>query len=351
MVKRMMFALLAIATAAMGQQQPQFGEKIDVNLVLLDAVVTDARGNQILGLDKDDFIVKENGVAQKIESVDYFTNRRLLNERESKAAFKVERVREDRYFVFFFDKPSDNAAFFDRLALARRAAKDFVRKQLKPNDVVAVVGHDVRLKIYSDFTSNKAQLERAIDETASFSRGVTSAASVSTTGPSILRNLGTSRLVDETGTVYEALQALGDALRPIRARKDVILFSVGIIEPGEEVRGGIVVGESRFYQPMIGALNRADVAVYPVSLLENPSQPPYISQTLGRIAADSNGEFFRLNVSFGPALRRIENMTNGYYLISYYTQPKGGKGFQKVDVAVKNREFKLRARQGYAYGE
>jgi hypothetical protein len=114
-----------MATAAMGQQQPQFGEKIDVNLVLLDAVVTDARGNQILGLDKDDFIVKENNVAQKIESVDYFTNRRLLNERESKAAFKVERVREDRYFVFFFDKPSDNAAFFDRLALARRAAKRF----------------------------------------------------------------------------------------------------------------------------------------------------------------------------------------------------------------------------------
>ena len=37
------------------------------------AVVTDNRGNQILGLTKDDFVVKENGVEQTIESLDYFT--------------------------------------------------------------------------------------------------------------------------------------------------------------------------------------------------------------------------------------------------------------------------------------
>src|SRR5215210_2192035 len=53
-----------------------------ISLVLLDAVVTDARGNQILGLGKDDFIVKENGVVQPINSVEYFTSRKLLNATE-----------------------------------------------------------------------------------------------------------------------------------------------------------------------------------------------------------------------------------------------------------------------------
>ena len=116
MLHRITLALLFAATAGWAQQQsPQYGEKLDVNLVLLDAVVTDSRGNQILGLDKNDFVVKENGVPQDIDSVDYFTNRRLLNSPESKAAFKVERVHDQRYFIFFFDKPADTGAFFNRL--------------------------------------------------------------------------------------------------------------------------------------------------------------------------------------------------------------------------------------------
>src|SRR5438045_9779857 len=118
MLKAMTLAVL-FAASTLTAQQPQtgkFGEKVDVNLVLLDAVVTDHRGNQILGLDKDDFVVKENGVPQDIDSVDYFTNRRLLNDPENKAPFKVERVHDQRYFVFFFDKPGDTGIFFLRLA-------------------------------------------------------------------------------------------------------------------------------------------------------------------------------------------------------------------------------------------
>jgi hypothetical protein len=41
----------------------------------------------------------------------------------------------------------------------------------------------------------------------------------------------------------------------------------------------------------------------------------------------------------------------GYYLITYRTQKKG-RGFQKVDVSVKNHpEFHVAARSGYSYGE
>src|SRR5437867_7604363 len=173
MLKKMSLALLLAASTAVAQQQTgKFGEKVDVNLVLLDAVVTDSRGNQILGLDKDDFVVKENGVAQPIDSVDYFTNRQLLNEPESKAAFKVERVHDQRYFVFFFDKPTGGSAFFDRLSLARTGVKDFIRNRMKPTDFAAVVTHDVRLKVYSDFTNDKQQLERAVDQTATWGLGL-----------------------------------------------------------------------------------------------------------------------------------------------------------------------------------
>jgi VWFA-related protein len=350
MLTRITATLFLAATTALAQQQPPpYNEKLDVNFVQLDAVVTDNRGHQILGLDKNDFVVKENGVPQEIDSVDYFTNRRLLNEQESNAAFKVERVHEQRYFVFFFDKPADKAIFFNRLSLARLAVKDFIRKEMKPTDMAAVVAHDVRLKVYSDFTSDQRLLERAVDETALFGRGITTS-DAAPNAPSILRGHSGS-LIDHTGTVYEALELLGERLRPIRARKEIVLFSLGIYEPGEEVRNGLVISTSRYYEPMVRALNHADVTVYPISLLEDPNQPPFVHQTLERIAADTNGEYFRFNVSFEPALRQVEKMSNGYYLIGYYSKPKNGAGFQKVDVAVKNPEFRVKARQGYSYGD
>lgn len=340
-------ALLAFAGAAFAQQ-PQYKENVDVNLVMLDAIVTDSHGNQILGLGKDDFVVTEDGTPQPIDSVEYFTNRQLLTSKEENAPFKAERVRSDRYFIFFFDKPQ-GGELFDRLVLARKAAANFVDKQMKPGDRVAVVAHDVRLKVYSDFTRDKKQLKRAIDETAMFGKGQTNAPA-SQTGPSILRHLNGDELIDDTGTVYEALRSLGDALRPIHARKELILFSAGIVEPGEEIRGGMIMGQSRFYDPMIRALNQADVAVYAMNLLESINQPSYVHQTLDRITAETNGEYFRYNTSFIPALRRIENATNGYYLISYYTKKHdtGDAGFQKVTVTTRNPEFRIKARQGYS---
>src|SRR5687768_6662736 len=196
-------ALLALALPGFAQQ---FEEKIDVNAVLLDVIVTDNRGNQILGLTKDDFVIKENGVAQEVDSVDYFTNRRLLDAREESAPFKVERVREDRYFIFFFDKPEDPGVLFDQLSQARYAIRDFIREDMKENDLVAIVGHDVRLKVWSDFTSDKAALERALEDSARFGKGQLNAPAGE--GPSILRSIDKSSMNKRTGSVYQALDLL-----------------------------------------------------------------------------------------------------------------------------------------------
>lgn len=343
-------ALPALAQTTTTTTAPSFGEKVDVNVVLLDAIVTDAKGNQILGLDKDDFIVKENGVAQTVESVDYFTNRRLLNANEQNAPFRAERVREDRYFIFFFDKPAEGQ-LWDRVALARRAATDFVNNQMQPNDRVAIVGHDIRLKIYSDFTSDKQQLRRAIDDVASFGLGIRNAPK--SASAAILNNLSQSELVNETGTVYEALDVLADALRPIRARKNLVLFSAGIREHGEDVSaGGVLLNRSRFYDPMIHSLNAADVTVYPINLQQNAGTEPVFHQTLENLAHDTNGEYFRQSVNFTAPVKKIENLNNGYYLITYRSNhPAGATGYQKVDVTLRNPEFRVKAREGYVYGD
>ena len=353
-MKRIFAIFLALtAGAAMAQTQPQpsnFGEKIDVNVVLLDAVVTDSTGRQILGLGPNDFVVTENGVAQQIQSVDYFTNRKNVSTPENKAEFKAERTREERYFVLFFDKPQEGGAL-NRLVHARGAALDFINKEMKPNDLVAVAGHDVRLKVYSDFTNNKKQLAHALDDALAFGLGITDAPASTSAVPSILRNVNRNRMISHTGSTFEALEVLANAVRPIKARKDVVLFSAGILTPDQVVRNGVAMNRSRFYDSAVYALNTADVSVYPANLLDVPNLAPAYHQALEDLASDTNGDYFRFNTTFTNALRKVEQMTNGYYLISYTTQkPRGSAGFQKVQVNVKNPEFKVRAREGYSYG-
>ncbi|HEX7190012.1 MAG TPA: VWA domain-containing protein [Thermoanaerobaculia bacterium] len=343
-MKRLAIALTAlVALSAFGQNPPKFGENIDVNLVVLDAVVTDGHGNQILGLDKNDFTVKENGVVQPVESVEYFTNRTLLNAPEEKAPFKVERTHDERYYIFFFDKPEDQQ-LWDRLARARKAASDFVNA-MKPGDQVAVVAHDVRLKVYSDFTNDKTQLLHAIDEVSGSPRGLTSGS-----GP-MMKAIPENRLINETGTVYEAITLVGESVRAIRGRKNLILFSAGIVDNSQQLANGMVMNESRYYRPMVESLNASNVTVYALNLQDNYSTLPYVHQTLEQMTSATNGDYYRSVVTFGPLLKRIEQQTNGYYVLTYYAHhPHGANGFQKVNVTLANPGLHVKARTGYSFG-
>jgi VWFA-related protein len=348
-------ALLALTLPAFSQQvqinEPMpLSERIDVNAVLLDVIVTDRKGNHILGLTADDFVITEDGVRQTVDTVDYFTNRRLLDRREEQAAFKVERVREERYFIFFFDKPSDPAVLFDQLTHARESVKRFLDREMKETDLVAIVSHDVRLKIYSDFTNDKQQLRRALNEATRFGRGIMTAPAGD--GASILRNLEMRDVMDGTGTVYQALDVLAASLRPIAARKNVVLFSPGIADRDEQVfSGGMLMNRSRFLDPALESLNASNVSVYGVQLQRNVDSTPIFHQRLDELSESTGGRYFRLNVSFNPALEQIENTNNGYYLVTYRSPHAAGtSGFQKVKVDVKNREFKVVARSGYQYG-
>lgn len=342
-------ALFALALPTFAQQQQPVRETIDVNAVLIDAIVTDPKGNQILGLTKDDFVVKENGVEQTVDSVHYFTNLRLLDAREQDAPFNVERVSEERYFIFFFDKPESTDEFFGQIALARKAVKDLLRDDFGATDRIAIVGHDVRLKVYSDFTSDRRQLERALDDVARFGGGVKDAPAGD--GPSILRNIDRSELIDHTGEVYDALRVLAESLRPIRARKNLVLFSAGIVGREDQANGGLLTGRSQRFEPMIDALNAANITVYPLQLHRNAILAPIVHQRLEEIAMATGGEYYRYANNFRVPLDRIEDRNNGYYLITYRSnKPAGEKGFQKVDVSLRTRDLRVTARAGYSYG-
>jgi len=351
MMKRTLSALfLSLLVLPAFGQESTYGDKVDVNLVLVDATVTDHKGNQILGLDKNDFIVKENGVEQRIDSIDYFTNRRLLTGPESSANFKVERVREERYFILFFDKSAPqyqmnstapSLLVTSELLRAKQSAIHFVEKELQRNDLVAVAGFDARLKIYSDFTSNRAKLKDAFNKSITYSTGL-KAADPDASGPSILRNLNSRAMMSKTGRVQDAVALLANAVRPIPARKVLVLFTTGI--------GRIGGTDESYYRPMARALNKANVSVYPINLLREQRDFPTDSM-LSRLASETGGEYSPLAINFDTPLKRLENANNGYYLLSYYAdkKKKTRDGYQKIEVSLRNPEFRVKAREGYSY--
>jgi len=330
--------------------QTGFQEELQVDLVLVDATVTDSRGNQILGLGKDDFIVEENGEPQELLSVDYFTNRTLLTSREDRAAFPVERVRQERYFVLFFHELGDPSAipgFSSELRRATQAARKWIDEELQPQDKVAIAGFDIRLKVYADFTNDQKILRSALSDVVTFSRGLTAAPEYAGE-PSIMRVIDVDRMVNETGRVYDGLQLLADALRPIAARKIMPLFSYGI---GDIRRGSntLLENEESWYQPMIQALNSANVTVDSIFLLRDVTfYAP--EQTLSRISSETGGDYYKTFTSFETPLGRIENAASGYYLLTYrIRKPDGAEGYQKIDVRLRNPEFRVKAREGYSY--
>jgi VWFA-related protein len=336
---------LAVAAPLAAQDEPRFEEKVDVNLVQLDVTVTDKKGNQILGLEKGDFVVRENGKPVEVDSMDYFTNRRLLDAPESQAAFKAEQVREERYFVIMFHTIPDaeaRNAMQNQIQRARRAAIEFVNNQIKEQDRVAIVGHDIRLKIYSDFSSDPKALVKAIDEVVTFSNGITTKPE-SPVENGILANISMNEVINRTGRVYDSIRILADAVDPIPARKVLVLFSPGIGEPSS-FNARLPENDKVWFDPMMVAIQKANVTVYPMHLFPNASMHASESN-LVIMANETGGEYFRQATSFEMPLKIVENQNNGYYMLSYYAAADQSVKPVSIEVKLTNPEFVVKSRR------
>ncbi len=136
--------LLLIASPVFGQsasqqqdqQQPSI--KIPTNLVTVPVIVTDRYGRFVTGLDRGDFTVREEGSPQKVEDFS-----------STEAPFSV---------ALLIDTSRSTQNKLDKI---RKAALTFIR-QLLPNDHVMVVSFDEKVRLVCEFTTNHAELERAI---------------------------------------------------------------------------------------------------------------------------------------------------------------------------------------------
>jgi len=351
--------LIALAPAA-GAQQPdqpqgQFGEQLEVGEVLLDVLVTDADGNAVLGLGPDDFVVEEAGEPRDVTSVSFYANRRVGGVLPASLSEKanVESLPEDRYFILFFQDQRQRQFDTDVPLLrqqfdAGRFAKQWVRNDLLPDDWVAVVSYDSRLRVQTDFTRNHDALAKAIDAAIQGkSLDMDEFSQVgNTSGPSLIDDLPRGHyLSKQTGRIYDAVELVAEATGDIRARKNLVMFGIGF---------GILTTSDRedirFYEPMMQALNDNNVAAYMVDLSPNTVKHA-MSDPMNRLATETGGRYFFNFANFSTPLSQITDENNGYYLLSYRSShPRGETGYQKVKVHTKNPDFKVKTREGYVFG-
>ena len=338
-------------------QDRPFEEQVDVSEVLLDVLVTDRRGNVVLGLGPEDFVVEEDGERMEISDVTFYSNRRFLDsaERASELGIDPDAVQAERYFILFFHDQRDALPRITAQLLdAGRRAKQWVDNELLPTDYVAVVGYDYDLDIFQDFTTDQGKIERAIDEAV---RGTEPENWPSRRepggGPSLIENLPPNReLQRATGRFYGGMQMLARAAGPIQGRKNVVMFSIGF---GDVSGFGIYTPDSRYYRPMVEDLNDNNVAVYSIDLISidpnsNVLENVYGS-SLSQLSADTGGQYYFTGFNFLTPLEKVSEDNGGYYLISYRSpHPRGESGYQDVEVRTENPQFKTRAREGYQYG-
>lgn len=349
------WALSGIAVHAQDEPSPdRFGEEVQVNEVLLDVLVTDSQGRVVVGLDKNDFVVTEDGKPVDLTGVTFYSSRKLVESAASTASkgIEVDRVPQDRYFILFFDDQRKLASEVPRIVSqqieAGRRAREWVRT-LEPHDLVAVVGYDAKLKVYQDWTKDRAALAEAIDKAIRTKDPELNWPSRrAAEGPSLLTRLPSgNELRDKTTNIYDALRLLAEAAGPEVGRKNLLYFGTGF---GRINTFGQYVPDQRYYPRTVQALNANNVAVYTIDLV--PAGTTHaLSDALNQVALDTGGRFFFDVVNFSMPLSRIAEENGGYYLLSYTTEEPAGKaGFQEVKVRSTNPELKIKARKGYRYG-
>lgn len=332
-------------------------ETIQVREVLLDVLVTDRKGNVLEGLSPADFEVTEDGRPVEVTSVVFYGGAEELQ------SAGIEERRTDRYFMLLFHDQAQAAPFLRAAQLDNgRWVQKWIDEELQPNDQVAVLGYDVRLKVFQDFTTDKVLLSQAVEAAARGGarepdRWRTEEADPARDGsPSLLINLPKGKALSrETRRIQNALELIGRASEGIVGRKNLMLFSAGF---GDIDQIGVWTPDPRFYPPMKESLNTGNVAVYSIDLVGSRRGAPQgrdINDALSAISNDTGGNYYATFANALTPLRNVADDNLGYYLLSYRSEfERGTSGYREVKVKVARPEGgkkpKVKARKGYRFG-
>jgi VWFA-related protein len=389
-------ALLAInvAPSALAQDasqqatQPQYRMHVTSELVLVNVVVRDKKGNLIRGLKKEDFTLTEDNKRQEISTFDYENVDELATAGAAEATVTgaaatggllhssntvAMDARDRRLMLFFFDFSAMDPEQIER---AVDAAKKFILTKMLPADMIALVSLSTNMRVDLDFTADKTKVLTILSAyTSSQGQGFDAGSEGSAEGAA---ETGGSYTPDDTDyntftadRKLLALQSLTQTLGKISQKKSIIYFSNGITQSGVDNQSAL--------RAATAAAVKANVSIYPLDVRGLQAFPPggeaqnaslhgqsayngnavfndlngnaNSQDTLSTLADDTGGKAFFDNNDFSGVFSQVQKDTSAYYVLGFTsTNPAKDGRYRHLRVQLNRQDVKLEFRPGYYAG-
>lgn len=391
-------ALLLLAMSSMQAQAPQSQTansqvptiRTEANVVLVDVVVTQGKGEPVVGLHKEDFQVREDGRQQSISFFEEHTGGTV-------SPVTLPPMPPGVFTNYPTIKTTDsiNVLLLDSLN-TQAVDQTYVRPQMVKylrDELAAPTGS--RLAIFTlgqefrmvrGFTADSsASLKALVDPKsgaeAKFEPQTASPARIgsenlvcngirSPEGQAACRDFmnqeRAERVGDRVSMTLQAFQALARYLALFPGRKNVMWISGTFpltFFPETNPRGGHEKYQSEIRQTA-DLLTADQVAVYPISATgltgeeltspDNYGRPTREDSTFPQqiameaLAQDTGGKPFYNTNDLSTAMKEAINLGSHYYTLSYRPSniKKDGK-FRRIEVKGMNHSYKLAYRRGY----
>src|SRR5215472_1423949 len=387
-------ALLAQLPLALFAQQasvPQSAPAIraTTELVLVNVVARDKRGNLVRDLKQQDFMVLEDGQKQQVASFDFENIDELALAQQTMATVtgnsgrapsavagqSTERAadaRDRRLILLFFDFSAMDPEQIDR---AVDAAKKYVNTRMHSADLIAMVSLSTKMQLDLDFTDDKTKILSTLSAYNSssgqgFDNGSTGSAEGSAETSGAFTADDTDYNTFNADRKLLALQSIIQSVGKLSQKKSLIYFSNGISQSGVDNQSAL--------RAATAAAVKANVTIYPLdvrglqalpgggeaqnaslhgqsaytgaSVLNDLNSNAATQETLSTLAADTGGKAFFDSNDFSGVFSQVQKDTSAYYTLGYSSSNhvKDGR-FRHIKVVVNRPELKLEYYSGRDY--
>jgi VWFA-related protein len=387
--------LLQAAPQVLAQQTGQAGAnesriQVTSELVLVNVVAHDKKGNLVRDLKKGDFTVFEDGKKQEISTFDFESVDELATAgateatvsgaagagtllRSAKKAAPSLDARDRRLILLFFDFSAMDPEQIERSV---EAAKKFVDTKMQPADLMAVVSLATNLRVDLDFTDDQTRLLAALTAyNSGQGQGFENRGSGSAEGAA--ETSGAFSADDTDFNTFSAdrkllaLQSLMQALGKLPQKKSLIYFSNGISQSGVDNQSAL--------RATTAAAVKANVSIYSLDIRGLQAFPPggeaqsaslhgqsayagasvlndlsgnaTSQETLATLSSDTGGKAFFDSNDFSGVFSQVQKDSSAYYVLGFTSNNplKDGK-FRRLKVQVNRSDLKLDFRAGYYAG-
>jgi VWFA-related protein len=387
---------------------PKLVDVVEVNVINVDVVVTDRKGNPVTGLKRDDFEVLENGVRKPITNFyEVRGGSAAIAGDEAPApapvaAAPAAKPAEDamtentrRRVIIYIDNLS--LAVFNRNRVFTQM-KQFVRDVMRPGDEAMIATFNRSMKIRVPFTRDVDTIISTLDTIAGESALGTTSYSERKSVESRIRD---ARNYDEASAAARtyansahhdlrqsvtSINALMSTLAGVEGKKVLVLTSEGFpIQPGREMfqfideiareknwsyGSSILEGMSFNSQSLVESVaktaNANGITVYTIhaaglqggqemSAENSRMTPASVSQAAlsnttesMRLVADLTGGTAATQTNnFTEAFRRIKADLESYYSLGYRAGTERVDRQRYLEVRMKNKAYIARSRQTF----